>query len=151
MIMSHWRHCTSPTEIHHLSLEELLSVLHDIKVSQVQVDVVAVSTLCRGHVPHHHEGSVLQDRTCRGHSRPGVMVEGKGGSEEEEEKVERTVRQHHGHPASEVSFLTGERNGLVRFTDEELFCTGIQTDQFINWKQNKHKSIEYLFKFSLFS
>lgn len=63
-------------ENNHLSLEALLSVLHNIKVSQVQVNVVALLALCRRHVPHHDKWPPLQDRTCCSHSRQGAVREG---------------------------------------------------------------------------
>lgn len=98
-----------PSENNHLSLEALLSILHNIKVSQVQVNVVALLALCRGHVPHHDKGPVLQDRTSRSHSRQGGVGEGysvggclwqRGAADEREEveelKGEREVRQQHG-------------------------------------------------------
>lgn len=46
----------------HLALKVLLSVLHDIKVSQVQVDVVVFLTVRRGHVPHNHKRPIPPDR-----------------------------------------------------------------------------------------
>lgn len=50
----------------HLSPEALLRSLHDVKVSQVQMDVEALVTPGRRHVPHHNKGPVLQDGTRRG-------------------------------------------------------------------------------------
>lgn len=131
------------SEINHLSLEALLPVLHDVKVFQVQLDLVTFLTLCRGHVPHHDEGPVLQDRCCCSHglwgvgdsnfmggvlstacSWGGTMGEGistggglwhrSAGDEREEEEENREVRQHHGCSETDVSFLTGERNGPVK-------------------------------------
>lgn len=53
-------------KMYHLPLEVLLSVLHDVKVSQVQVDVVLLSTVCCGYVPHHRKWPVQKDRPgCR--------------------------------------------------------------------------------------
>lgn len=85
----------------HLSLKFQLSVCHDVKVFQVQVDVVEFLTACRGHVPHHDKGPILQNWTCcskRGLevgveriSMDGVLWlgcigEGKEGKEKEEGK-----------------------------------------------------------------
>lgn len=92
------------------------------------MDVVAFLTLGRGHVPHHHEGPALQDWTCGGHGGRGGSAGGglwqggaeEGREEEEEGEREREARQRHGCSLADVSVLTGERNGLVRFIDEEL-------------------------------
>lgn len=129
------RHQFSPHRAH-LSLETLSSVLHDVKVLQVQVDVVAFPTLSCRHVPHHNEGLLLQDRSCSCSHRQresGTMGGGtgqrsawwEGGEKGEEEKSgHREVRQHHGCcSAADESVLTGERNRpmwLMRM----WFCSG---------------------------
>lgn len=50
---------------YHLPLKVLLSVLHDVKVSQVQVDVVVFLTVRRGHVPHNYKWPIAEDRPGR--------------------------------------------------------------------------------------
>lgn len=111
----------------HLSLEALLLVLHNMKVSQVQVGVVSLWTVCRGHVPHQDERLVLQDGMSCSHSLQRGVDEGirLGGilwqrvamEGRDEEDGEEEERQLHGCSPTDVSFLAGERN-----RPDELFC-----------------------------
>lgn len=109
-LVTRLNHC----EIHsatkdHLSLEALLSVLHDVKVFQVKVDVVPALTMLCGHVPYHHKGSSLYKRSC---SRQGGVWVGKSmaeglwhwsvGDGQEEEKE---AKQQHDCSPTDVTFL----------------------------------------------
>lgn len=64
-----------PTGNNHLPLEALPLVLNNVKVLQVQVNVVAPVAASRGHVPHHGEGQVTQNgwRRCGRHRRRGAV------------------------------------------------------------------------------
>lgn len=66
-----------PTGNNHLPLEALPLVLNNVKVLQVQVNVVAPVAASRGHVPHHGEGQVTQNgwRRCGRHRRRGAVGE----------------------------------------------------------------------------
>lgn len=91
---------------HHLSLETLLLILHDPKVLQVQVDIVALLTVSCGHVPHNNEGPVPQIRTRSSHIRAAEVLRQRGAGQQSDEEDEKTkVRQHHGCSAVSVSFL----------------------------------------------